>query len=33
LATLAVAAAEKIIQRNLDPSMHYDLLNQLTADI
>ncbi|RDI46560.1 F0F1 ATP synthase subunit B [Aquicella lusitana] len=33
LATLAVAGAEKIIQRNIDPSSHQDLLNQLAAEI
>lgn len=33
LATLAVAGAEKIIQRNIDPSVHHDLLNQLVAEI
>src|SRR5579883_170570 len=33
LATLAISGAEKIIQRNLDPSMHRDLLNKLAADI
>lgn len=33
LAKLAVAGAEKIIQRNLDPSIHRDLLNELAAEI
>ena len=33
LAMLAVAGAEKIIQRNLDPSIHHDLLNELAAEI
>jgi len=33
VAALAVAGAEKIIQRNLDPSAHNDLLNNLTAEI
>lgn len=33
LASLAVAGAEKIIQRKLDPSIHNDLLNELAADI
>lgn len=33
LATLAVAGAEKIIQRNLDASVHRDLLNALVAEI
>lgn len=33
LATLAISGAEKIIQRNLDPSIHHDLLNKLAADI
>lgn len=33
LATLAIAGAEKIIQRNLDASGHDDLLNQLAAEI
>lgn len=33
LATLAVTGAEKIIQRNLDTSVHNDLLNQLAAEI
>lgn len=33
LATLAIAGAEKIIQRNLDPVAHHDLLNQLAAEI
>ena len=33
LASLAVIGAEKIIQRNIDPSIHNDLLNELAADI
>ena len=33
LATLAIAGAEKIIQRNLDASGQSDLLNQLAAEI
>lgn len=33
LATLAISGAEKIIQRNLDPSVHRDLLNELAAEI
>lgn len=33
LATLAVAGAEKIIQRKLDLSVHDDLLNELAAEI
>ena len=33
LATLAIAGAEKIIQHNLDPSIHHDLLNNLAAEI
>lgn len=33
LATLAVAGAEKIIHRNLDPSLQTELLNQLVAEI
>lgn len=33
LATLAISGAEKIIQRNLDVSIHNDLLNQLAAEI
>ena len=33
LASLAVAGAEKIIQRNLDPKTHHDLLNELAAEI
>ncbi len=33
LATLAISGAEKIIQRNLDSSLHNDLLNQLAAEI
>lgn len=33
LAKLAIAGAEKIIQRNIDPSVHTDLLNQLAAEI
>lgn len=33
LATLAVAGAEKIIQRHLDPSAQHDLLTQLVAEI
>lgn len=33
LATLAVAGAEKIIQRKLDPAIHHDLLSKLAAEI
>ena len=33
LATLAIAGAEKIIQRNLDAKAHDDLLNELAAEI
>jgi F-type H+-transporting ATPase subunit b len=33
LATLAIAGAEKIIQRNLDAKAQHDLLNQLAADM
>ncbi|MBX3708412.1 MAG: F0F1 ATP synthase subunit B [Gammaproteobacteria bacterium] len=33
LATLAITGAEKIIQRNLDPSIHHDLLSELAAEI
>jgi len=33
VAKLAVAGAEKIIQRNLDPTIHHDLLNTLAAEI
>jgi F-type H+-transporting ATPase subunit b len=33
LASLAVNGAERIIQRNLDPSVHNDLLNELVAEI
>jgi F-type H+-transporting ATPase subunit b len=33
VATLAVAGAEKIIQRNIDISMQHDLLNNLVAEI
>ncbi len=33
LATLAVAAAEKMIQRNLDASAHTALLNEFAAEI
>lgn len=33
LATLAVVGAEKIIQRQIDPSVHQDLLNKLAAEI
>ncbi len=33
LAALAVTGAEKIIQRKLDPSLHYDLLNELAGEI
>lgn len=33
LGALAVAGAEKIIQRKLDPSIHHDLLNELAAGI
>ncbi|OGT43152.1 MAG: F0F1 ATP synthase subunit B [Gammaproteobacteria bacterium RIFCSPHIGHO2_12_FULL_37_34] len=33
LATLAIAGAEKIIQRHLDPSAQHDLLTQLIAEI
>lgn len=33
LATLAIAGAEKIIKRNLDPAAHSALLNELAAEI
>jgi F-type H+-transporting ATPase subunit b len=33
LATLAIAGAEKIIQRHLDINTHTDLLNELAAEI
>lgn len=33
LATLAIAGAEKIIQKNLDPSAHQAMLNELAAEI
>lgn len=33
LAALAVKGAEKLIQRNLDPSVQQDLLNDLAAEI
>ena len=33
LASLAIAGAEKIIQRNLDTKTHHDLLNELAAEI
>ncbi len=33
VATLAIAGAEKIIQRNLDSAAHHDLLNELAANI
>jgi F-type H+-transporting ATPase subunit b len=33
VATLAIAGAEKIIQRNLDPNMHDEILNKLAAEI
>jgi len=33
LATLAMTGAEKIIQRQLDPELHADLLNKLAAEI
>jgi F-type H+-transporting ATPase subunit b len=33
LATLAITGAERIIQLNLDPSAHRDLLNKLAAEI
>src|SRR5579862_829643 len=33
LAKLAIAGAEKLIQRNLDPSAHHDLLDELAAEI
>lgn len=32
-ATLAISGAEKIIQRNLDPSVHHEILNELAAEI
>lgn len=32
LARLAITGAEKIIRRKLDPSIHHELLNNLTAD-
>jgi len=33
LATLAIAGAEKIIQRQLDPALHTNLLNDLASEI
>jgi F-type H+-transporting ATPase subunit b len=33
LAKLAIAGAEKIIQRNLDPAAQHDLLNKLVTEI
>ena len=33
LASLAIAGAEKIIQRNLDSKTHHDLLDELAAEI
>jgi F-type H+-transporting ATPase subunit b len=33
VATLAVIGAERIIQANLDPAIHRELLNQLAAEI
>ena len=33
LATLAITGAEKIIQHDIDPSIHNDILNQLAAEI
>lgn len=33
LATLAIAGAEKIIRHKLDPSIHHDLLDELSAEI
>ena len=33
LATLAIAGAEKIIERNLDPNLQNDLLDKLAAEI
>lgn len=33
LATLAIAGAEKIIQQQLNPAIHNDLLNELAAEI
>lgn len=33
VAKLAVLGAEKIIQRNIDPATHQDLLNKLAAEI
>jgi F-type H+-transporting ATPase subunit b len=33
LAKLAIAGAEKIIQRHIDPAAHHDLLNQLAGEI
>jgi len=33
LTKLAIAGAEKIIQRNLDPASHHDLLDALAAEI
>lgn len=33
VAQLAVAGAEKIIQRNIDPAIHHDLLDKLAAEI
>src|SRR3990167_1105459 len=33
VAILAIAGAEKIIQRNIDPAIHHELLNKLAAEI
>lgn len=33
VATLAIAGAERIIQRNLDPAAHHELLDELAANI
>ena len=33
VAAIAVAGAEKIIAREIDPSMHRDLLDKLAAEI
>lgn len=33
LATLAISAAEKILQNQIDPSTQHDLLNQLASEI
>ena len=33
LATLAIANAEKVLKRHINPSLHHDLLNQLITEI